>query len=237
QHHPDAIGRSGLLVKSAQQMVTTASDLKDAGIEIPLLVGGAALSAKFTRTKIAPSYGKAVCYAKDAMTGLSLMNQLMDPATREKVLHEHSVSGNGLGVTTTVSVTEIPKVSRSQRVRTDLPIPRVATLERKVRLVPDLHEIWSYINPSMLYGRHMGFRGNFEKRFAERDPKAVELFQGMEEVKREASEFMKIRVVWQYFEAEAEGNALHLLDRKSTRLNSSHGSISYAVFCLKKKKK
>jgi len=134
----------------------------------------------------------------------------MDPATREKVLHEHSVSGNGLGVTTTVSVTEIPKVSRSLRVRTDLPIPRVATLERKVRLVPDLHEIWSYINPSMLYGRHMGFRGNFEKRFAERDPKAIELFQGMEEVKREASEFMKIRVVWQYFEAEAEGNALHL---------------------------
>src|SRR5207248_3424674 len=67
QHHPDAIGLSGLLVKSAQQMVTTASDLKDAGIEIPLLVGGAALSAKFTQTKIAPSYGKAVCYAKDAM--------------------------------------------------------------------------------------------------------------------------------------------------------------------------
>ena len=210
QHLPDAIGLSGLLVKSAQQMVITAGDLKDAGIEIPLLVGGAALSAKFTQTKIAPSHGKAVCYAKDAMTGLSLMNQLMDPATREKVLHEHSVSGNGLGVTTTVSVTGIPKVSRSLRVRTDLPIPRVATLERKVRLVPDLHEIWSYINPSMLYGRHMGFRGNFEKRFAERDPKAIELFQGMEEVKREASEFMKIRVVWQYFEAEAEGNALHL---------------------------
>src|SRR5213079_1016807 len=54
-HKPDAIGLSGLLVKSAQQMVTTASDLKDAGIEIPMLVGGAALSAKFTETKIAPS--------------------------------------------------------------------------------------------------------------------------------------------------------------------------------------
>src|SRR3712207_8074436 len=30
---------------------------------------------------------------------------------------------------------------------------------------------------------------------------------------------------------------LHLADRKSTRLNSSHANISYAVFCLKKKKK
>src|SRR6202040_3053892 len=119
QHHPDAIGLSGLLVKSAQQMVITANDLKDAGISIPLLVGGAALSGKFTQTKIAPSYGNAVCYAKDAMTGLRLMNELMDPATRETLEQAHTASGNGFGVTT-VSVTEIPKVSRSPRVRTDL---------------------------------------------------------------------------------------------------------------------
>src|SRR2546422_8093035 len=33
------------------------------------------------------------------------------------------------------------------------------------------------------------------------------------------------------------GHPMRLLDRKSTRLNSSHGYISYAVFCLKKKKK
>src|SRR3712207_8860430 len=31
-------------------------------------------------------------------------------------------------------------------------------------------------------------------------------------------------------------DSMHLLDRKSTRLNSSHANISYAVFCLKKKK-
>ncbi len=210
EHHPDAIGLSGLLVKSAQQMVTTASDLKDAGIEIPLLVGGAALSAKFTQTKIAPSYGKAVCYAKDAMTGLRLMNQLMDPATRETVLREHMAAGNGFSVSTTVSVAPIPKVTRSPRVRVDLPIPQAPYLDRKVRLVPDLREIWGYINPYMLYGRHLGFRGDFEKHLAERDSKAVELFESMEEVKKEASSFMKIRAVWQFFEAESEGELLHL---------------------------
>src|SRR5579859_3437948 len=209
-HHPDAIGLSGLLVKSAQQMVTTASDLKDAGIAIPLLVGGAALSAKFTQTKIAPSYGKAVCYAKDAMTGLRLMNELMDPATREQVLNEHAASGNGFAAATTVKVAEIPKVTRSPKVRTDLPIPKVAYLEKKVRLVPDLNEVWSYINPFMLYGRHMGFRGDFEKRFAEREPKAVELYQSVEDVKREAADFMKVRAVWQFFEAEANGDSTNL---------------------------
>jgi len=209
-HHPDAIGLSGLLVKSAQQMVITASDLKDAGIMVPLLVGGAALSARFTQTKIAPSYGQAVCYAKDAMTGLRLMNQLMDPATREQVLQEHTGSGGGVAVATEVKIAEIPKVKRSPKVRTELPIPKVAYLDRKVRLVPDLNEVWSYINPFMLYGRHMGFRGDFEKRFAARDPKAVELFESMEEVKVEAAEFMKPRAVWQFFEAEADGEAMHL---------------------------
>src|SRR5258708_13494022 len=102
-------------------MVITANDLKDAGIEIPMLVGGAALSAKFTQTKIAPSYGKAVCYAKDAMTGLRLMNELMDPATRATVVREHTASGNGFGVTTTVSLKKIPTITSSPHVRTHLP--------------------------------------------------------------------------------------------------------------------
>ena len=56
----------------------------------------------------------------------------------------------------------------------------------------------------------MGFKGDFEKRLAERDPKAVELFEGMAAVKEEAATFMKVRAVWQFFEAQAEGNALHL---------------------------
>jgi 5-methyltetrahydrofolate--homocysteine methyltransferase len=209
-HQPDAIGLSGLLVKSAQQMVATANDLKDAGIAVPLLVGGAALSAKFTQQKIAPSYGGAVCYAKDAMTGLRLMNELMDPATRARVLSEHVISGNGTSVKTTVKLAERPAVTRSPKVRANLPIPPAAYLDRKVRLVPDLREVWSYINPFMLYGRHMGYRGDFEKHLASRETKAVELYNEMEEVKNDALAFMKIRAVWQFFEAENEGDALHL---------------------------
>src|SRR6202790_2270739 len=120
EHKPDAIGLSGLLVKSTQQMVVTATDLSAAGIMVPLLVGGAALSEKFTETKIAPSYGKAVCYAKDAMTGLRLMNELMDPATREALLRDHTIAaGNGFGVSTTVTVNETPAVARSPKVRAD----------------------------------------------------------------------------------------------------------------------
>lgn len=81
KENPDIIGLSGLLVKSAQQMVVTAQDLDKADISIPIMVGGAALSRKFTNMKISPEYKGPVLYAKDAMDGLSLANQLRtDPS-------------------------------------------------------------------------------------------------------------------------------------------------------------
>jgi len=211
QHRPDAIGLSGLLVKSAHQMVTTASDFKDHGVDVPLLVGGAALSEKFTTTRIGPAYGAPTFYAKDAMTGLRIMNELMDPQRRETVIRSHIFPA-----------AEVPRAeppppvnrgtARSPKVRADVPIPPAPYLDRRVREVPHLREVWTYINPFMLYGRHLGFKGNFEKSLAERDPKALELFHQVEQVKREAESFMKIRAVWQFFEAERDGNAIHLFE-------------------------
>jgi 5-methyltetrahydrofolate--homocysteine methyltransferase len=212
EHKPDAIGLSGLLVKSTHQMVVTATDLSAAGIAVPLLVGGAALSEKFTRTKIAPAYGEAVIYAKDAMTGLANMNRIMDPGGRADFLHGFkAASGADLLVCPGQAVTPAPlSTTRSNKVRTDIPIPAAPYLDRRVREVPHLAEVWSYINPYMLYGRHLGFKGNFEKALAEHDTLALELFHKVEEVKQEAARFMKVKAVWQFFEAERDGNAIHL---------------------------
>ena len=213
EHQPDAIGLSGLLVKSTQQMAITAGDFKAAGITVPLLVGGAALSEKFTRTRIAPAYGEAVCYAKDAMTGLSLMNAIMDPERRGAVLESHrvvEVVAPGPEGTPLPPVFSSPLLTRSTKVRTAIPIPAAPYLERKVRGVPHLAEVWSYINPFMLYGRHLGYKGNFEKALLEHEPKALELFHNMEQVKREAARFMQVKAVWQFFEAERDGNAIQL---------------------------
>jgi 5-methyltetrahydrofolate--homocysteine methyltransferase len=210
EHKPDAIGLSGLLVKSTQQMVTTAGDLQTAGISVPLLVGGAALSEKFTRTKIAPAYGQAVCYAKDAMTGLSLMNALMDPATHDQVLQQHKQVGQALSPADTAPSPALTASARSRRVRADLPIPPAPYLDRKVRTVPHLAEVWSYINPFMLYGKNLGYKGNIEKDLADRNPKALDLMHQMDQVKDEAARFMKVKVLWQFFEAERDGNSIRL---------------------------
>jgi 5-methyltetrahydrofolate--homocysteine methyltransferase len=210
KHHPDAIGLSGLLVKSTQQMVVTAGDFKTAGIQVPLLVGGAALSEKFTRTKIAGAYGEAACYAKDAMSGLSLMNRLMDPAAREAVLAAHRLVEAAPERAQEQEPAAPVATRRSRKVRTDIPIPLVPYLDRKLRDVPHLAEIWSYINPFMLYGRHLGYKGNFEKNLADHDPKALELFHKMEELKEEAMPVLRVKAVWQFFQAERDGNAIHL---------------------------
>jgi 5-methyltetrahydrofolate--homocysteine methyltransferase len=209
EHAPDVIGLSGLLVKSAQQMVTTAGDLRDAGIRVPLLVGGAALSDKFTRTRIAPAYAEAVCYAKDAMTGLRLMNGLMDPKDRAAVLRDHTFVEAPAEAAAPASAGGWSEI-RSRKVRTDIPIPTAPYLDRKVRDVPHLAEVWSYINPFMLYGRHLGYKGSFEKDLVQHEPKALELYQQVEDLKQEAARFMKVKAVWQFFEAGRDGNAIQL---------------------------
>ena len=209
QHQPDAIGLSGLLVKSAHQMVATVADLRQAGIHTPVLVGGAALSDRFTRQKIAPAYGAPVIYARDAMSGLDLMNRLTDPSSREALLLAHAPA-QGVAESAGAAVASLAQAPRSRRVRTAIPIPPAPYLERRRLETADFEQIWSYLNPQMLYGRHLGFRGRFLEKLAEGDPKALELFERVEQVKQWARGFMRVRAVWQFFEAEREGNWIHL---------------------------
>ena len=68
----------------------------------------------------------------------------------------------------------------------------------------------------MLYGKHLGYKGNFEKSLAEHEPKALDLFHKLEEVKHAAAQFMRVKAVWQFFEAERDGNAIHLFATRCT---------------------
>ena len=76
-------------MKSAQQMVVTAEDLQAASIDLPILVGGAALSEKFTAKKIQKVTDSPVIYAKDAMNGLSIVTELLDLELREGFLEKN----------------------------------------------------------------------------------------------------------------------------------------------------
>jgi len=214
-HKPDAFGLSGLLVKSAQQMVVTAQDLKAAGIDIPLFVGGAALTRKFTATRIAAEYGGATLYAKDAMDGLDLANQLFSPLTRDALLDrirdEQAALASGAELTTarpaaaaTGTASAIPKVDP----------PRPPDLEsHTLRDVPLTH-IYPYLNLQMLYGKHLGLRGVVTRLLEEGDAKARELETVVEGLKREAitDGLLHAHGVYQWFRARTTGDTLVVLD-------------------------
>jgi 5-methyltetrahydrofolate--homocysteine methyltransferase len=185
EHGPDAIGLSGLLVKSAQMMVATAQDLKTAGIDCPILVGGAALSNRFTRMKIAPEYPGLVAYANDAMNGLDLANQIMDFERRELLKHVLAEQSKKM-LEAAPKVVDAPAdaAPRTSSVRRDVEIPKPPDLKTHVIRNYDLAGIFEYINPKSLYSKHLGFQ-NYVEAFEAGDPKARDLHDRVEEVAQE----------------------------------------------------
>src|SRR5690606_29724744 len=159
-YRPDIIGLSGLLVKSAQQMVVTAEELAAAGTCPPMLVGGAALSNSFTRRKIAPAYPNLVAYAVDAMKGLELANQIMDPEKRallEARLAEEDAAYAKASERAAPAFD--PGERRSSAVQVMESVPAPPDFKRHVLRNINLDEVWAFINPAMLYTRHLGLRG------------------------------------------------------------------------------
>jgi 5-methyltetrahydrofolate--homocysteine methyltransferase len=213
EYRPDAIGLSGLLVKSAQMMVVTAQDLKSAGIACPILVGGAALSNRFTRLKIAPEYAGLVAYAKDAMSGLDLANQLMNPERRAQMSRRIEAESRQLAASAPrrapVGGAEAQPRRRSAVPPVDaVPIP--PDLRLHVLQDYDLDAIFGYINPAMLYTRHLGFKGKFEAALAAGDAKAAELREQVAAVEAVmlARDDISAKAVYRFFPAHADGDTL-----------------------------
>ncbi len=212
EHRPDALGLSGLLVKSAHQMVVTAEDLAAAGIEVPILVGGAALSARFTQERIAPAYGGRVLYCSDAMTGLETLLRLSEggPETTAPADPIERRAPVPHAPATATTRAEAPAV------RTDLPPVPPPRTDRVVQTpVENLDEIWSYINPQMLYGKHLGLRGSFARLLDEGDAKAEKLDAMIEALKTDVRKWMRVGAVWRFFEAEPDGDRIALFEPAS----------------------
>ena len=213
-HKPDAFGLSGLLVKSAQQMVVTAQDLRVAGIDLPMFVGGAALTRKFTATRIASEYGGVTLYARDAMDGLDLANQLFAAPTRDALVDRIRAEQAALADTAAPPAPAAPAVSaRPTRAVAPVTPPVPPDLERHVLRDVPLRYVFPYLNLQMLYGKHLGLRGAVARLLDDGDPKARELDAIVQELQRGAVEHGWIRAhgVYQWFRARAAGDTVLVL--------------------------
>lgn len=216
RENPDMVGLSGLLVKSAQQMVLTAQDMKESGISLPILVGGAALSRKFTDTKIAKEYDGLVLYAKDAMNGLTLANQLHSPEERQKLMNEKNEKlasalipneYQGRSVTS-VAVKSKPTVS------TEVPVFIPRDTKRHILKSYSLPYIEPFINMQMLIGHHLGVKGKIATLLAEKDEKVLMVKAVVDQLLADASHnhWITPAAVYQFFPAQSEGNKIYIYD-------------------------
>jgi len=228
EHNPDIVGLSGLLVKSAHQMVTTAEDMSQAGVSVPMMVGGAALSRNFVDRQIAPAYEGTVVYATDAMNGLDIAKKIVDPAEFEDLKAELKEQRVRAALTAPGPAKVSPTAGRrSRHVSTVTDLPQPPDLERHVIANTPLDEIWRHVNPIMLYGRHLGLKGAVAKRVetasaaelsrSEPGRKALQLRELMSEVKEVCRTEMVVKAVYQFFRARADGNSVVLSDRAGER--------------------
>src|SRR6185436_14051618 len=224
-HHPDILGLSGLLVKSAHQMVSTAEDLSRAGVKVPVLVGGAALSRNFVDRSIAPAYAGTVAYAQDAMSGLDLAKQIVEPGGLGRLDQELRVRREKLAQETASRPAPIPAppAARSHEVRILESVPAPLDWERHVLSNTPLEQIWKFVNPVMLYGRHFGVKGSAaraldtpaEPKLAETEDgrKALALKAVLDGLKGELLQAgMEARAVFRFYRAGSEGNRVLLFD-------------------------
>ena len=86
EYTPDAIGLSGLITPSLAEMTETVRQLSEAGISVPVMIGGATTSALHTALKIAPVYGGPVLWIKDASQNCPRLAPFLNPLTKAKAI-------------------------------------------------------------------------------------------------------------------------------------------------------
>ena len=81
----DAVGLSGLITPSLDEMVHVAKEMERRGLELPLLIGGATTSRQHTAVRIAPAYGRETVHVLDASRVVGVVSDLLDPDRRRQL--------------------------------------------------------------------------------------------------------------------------------------------------------
>jgi 5-methyltetrahydrofolate--homocysteine methyltransferase len=84
-----AIGLSGLITPSLDEMVHVAKEMERRGMDLPLLIGGATTSRQHTAVKIAPQYHESCVHVNDASRAVGVVSALLDPERKRKLDEEN----------------------------------------------------------------------------------------------------------------------------------------------------
>jgi len=210
-HHADAIGLSGLLVKSTQVMKENLEVMNERHIRLPVLLGGAALTRRFVESVLDPLYGGRALYGRDAFDGLQLMDRIM--------AGEFVAAPPAAAATAAARPAPVPAPTLLSAAPTVAPAEHIPTppFWGSRLAYPPLHEVFAFLNETAL------FKGQWQVRQGQRT-KAEYDHQLASQI-RPVFETLKARaiaerqlvpaVVYGYWPANADGDSLVVFDPDS----------------------
>ena len=224
QHNADAIGMSGLLVKSTVVMKENLQEMATRGVaeKYPVLLGGAALTRAYVEDDLRSIYAGDVHYARDAFEGLSLMDRVMSAkrggavvvdAERERVLAERKRRRQQNRVE--LDLPDLDDTSVRSDVATDADVPKPPFLGTRVVKGIHLAEYGALLDERATFLGQWGLRGSR----GGNGPSYEELVEteGRPRLRHwldrlTSEKVLEAAVVYGYFPAYSEGNDLVVLD-------------------------
>ncbi len=233
EHQADCIAMSGLLVKSTAFMKDNLATFNEKGINVPVILGGAALTPKFVYGDCQDTYQGKVIYGKDAFADLHFMEKLMPAKAAnnwhdlqgflDEVTEESKAVSNGKAKVKKEKLKVEPQpidTRRSEAVTLDLERPQPPFWGTKILTPEDipLEELFWYLDLQALIAGQWQFRKPRNQSREEYDTFLAEkvypiLSKWKEKVL--AENLLHPTVVYGYFPCQAEGNSLYLYDTKN----------------------
>lgn len=236
QHQADCIAMSGLLVKSTAFMQENLAEFNRRGIQVPVILGGAALTPKFVHEDCQNTYHGKVIYGRDAFSDLNFMDAYM-PAklagnwdNRQGFLNGNGELNSQFTVAPIASEPVVVEVEnaetsrelvidtrRSEAIAVDIDRP-VAPFWGTEILTPDqipYKELFYYLDLQALIAGQWQFRKPKEQSRAEYDSfLAAKVYPMLEEWQTRivAENLLEPTLVYGYFPVQAEGNDLLIYD-------------------------
>ncbi|HON65536.1 MAG TPA: methionine synthase, partial [Phycisphaerae bacterium] len=208
----DAIGMSGLLVKSTIVMRDNLAVLNERGLTPPVILGGAALTRKYVEQDLRPLYKGPLMYAKDAFEGLHLMRAIVEGEIEREEARPRSQL---VSRTEAAAIAAGPvRTQRSDDIAVDVPVPTPPFWgSRVVEHIP-LKSVLAYINEVMLFQVQWEYRkkGRPQAEFDRYIDTEVRPIYRELAAQCEREGILQPRAVYGYWPCQSEGNTLYVYD-------------------------
>ncbi|MGA8764290.1 MAG: vitamin B12 dependent-methionine synthase activation domain-containing protein, partial [Candidatus Sulfotelmatobacter sp.] len=215
EHGADAIGLSGLLVKSTLEMKYVIQDLQRQKLEFPVICGGAALTRKYVEDDLRREYENAVFYAEDAFAGLHVMQDLVtEDGARETRLREGRTVKEYAKAAAVDEETGPVFAERSVVVGDAPNIPEPPFWGVRTKHY-DVREVFPYINETALFKNQWQLKTASQADYVRLVEEKFRPIKKKLEEEIAASGLFEPKVVWGYFPAQSDGNDVVVYESSS----------------------